>query len=320
MDITGKRIAICTAIVAMAYYWQMYIKRGPMCNCAKDMTGKTVLITGGSRGVGKVTAMDFAKMGATVVIASRNDKKLKETVAEIIEKTGNQNVRSMSLDLADFESVRSFAKKFNEEEKYLDILVNNAGVLGVQGVSAVGFSSVFTINHFGHFLLTNLLLDKMRGQSAQRPVRVINLTSEMYKAISAIDYDFIKQGTTGIIDAYQMYATSKLANILFTAEFNRRCQGDNIRTYAVNPGVLETEIEGNMPYNFDKINWYFLKLIRRPVEFGSQTILHCALTDIEDQSGNFFQDCHKENVWENAKNITEAKKLWDMSVEITGLK
>ncbi|XP_076811718.1 retinol dehydrogenase 13-like [Clavelina lepadiformis] len=144
----------------------------------------------GNSGLGKATAMDLAKRGARVVIASRNLEKSNKVKDEIIKESGKHeicDVRAMQVDLEDFDSVRKFAKEFDESEKYFDYLLNNAGMV-LEGMTKYGINRIFVVNYFSRFLLTNLLLGKMKKQSAERPVRIINLVTFMYKSVFGNKY------------------------------------------------------------------------------------------------------------------------------------
>ncbi|CAK8680808.1 unnamed protein product [Clavelina lepadiformis] len=133
------------------YYWLNYVKRGPIYESDKKLNGKTVLITGGNCGMGRLLAMDLAKRGARVVIASRNLEKSNKVKDEIIKESGNHEVRAMQVDLEDFDSVRKFAKEFDESEKYLDYLLNNAGMV-LENMTKYGINRIFVVNYFSRYI------------------------------------------------------------------------------------------------------------------------------------------------------------------------
>ncbi|CAK8674443.1 unnamed protein product [Clavelina lepadiformis] len=233
-----KLLVSASIAVIVGYCWLNYVKRGPVYKSDKELNGKTVLITGGNSGIGKALAMDLAKRGARVVIASRNLKKSNKVKDEIVKESGNHGVRAMELDLADFDSVRKFAKDFNESEKYLDYFVNNAGVT-MEGMTKYGLNRILVVNYFSRFLFINLLLDKMKKQSAERPVRIVNLISDMYKFTEVIQSEMTRD-PKGIWECFYMYAQSDFANIQFTYDLHRKLEDEGITTYNFDPGVVFT--------------------------------------------------------------------------------
>ena len=181
---------VVTAIVVL-YAGRRYFQ-GPRCQSKRSLKGKTVVITGANTGIGKETAVDLAARGARVIIGCRNLEKGKEAIKEIQERSGNQNVFLEELDLASLGSVRSFADKILNSEPRLDILINKAGVLQLgcpYQKTEDGFEMQFGVNHLGHFLLTLLLLDRIKRS---QPSRVINVSSDGHRSGSGkIKFDDI---------------------------------------------------------------------------------------------------------------------------------
>ncbi|CAK8695393.1 unnamed protein product [Clavelina lepadiformis] len=157
--------------------------------------------------------MDVAKRGARVVIASRNLEKSNKVKDEIIKESGNHEVRAMQVDLEDFDSVKKFAKQFEESEEHLDYLVNSAGMV-LEGMTKYEINRILVVNYFSRFLLINLLLDKMKKQSAERPVRIIDLTSDLYKYVEVKESDLTKD-PKGFVDPFLMFGKADLADIQF---------------------------------------------------------------------------------------------------------
>lgn len=219
----------------------------------------------------------------------------------------------MQLDLASLKSVRSFAENFLKSEPRLDILINNAGLICL-GQTEDGFGLMFGVNHLGHFLLTNLLLDRLKKCE---PSRVVNVSSgaHMY---GNLDFDCLKThkalGTgTSLLDTHRIYGASKLCNVLFTYELAKRLQGTKVTCFSLHPGVIKTDIGRNA----NLILKIVLKLLRffmkSPIQ-GSQTTLHCALQEgIEHLSGRHFSNCTVREVQAKAKDDATAKKLWEIS-------
>nr|CAB3237758.1 dehydrogenase/reductase SDR family member 13-like [Phallusia mammillata] len=313
-----KKYIFLVLAVFFAYYFMNYIKIGPIYKTNKRLDGKTVLITGGNIGIGKVTAIELAKLGAKVIIASRNVQRSQKAKDEIIKESGNKNVHVMKLDLGDFSSIKSFAEKFSKEEKNLHYLINNAGVLAIRGMTDYGCNRIMAINHFGPFLLTHLLMDKMKKQSKTSPVRIINLTSAGY-AFGAFDLDQWHQDSNSIYEDFSIYGQSKLANIYFTSELNKRLKGFDITTYAVHPGGIKSELgmdedPGWVLYILKQIMTLFL---REPI-YGAQTTLYCALDDnVTQLSGNYFGETTMQDLKDFAKDDVVGQKIWQETVKVT---
>ncbi|CAK8684476.1 unnamed protein product [Clavelina lepadiformis] len=315
---SSKLLVSAVIAVVVGYYWLNYVKRGPIYESDKKLNGKTVLITGGNAGIGKATALEVAKRGARVVIASRNLEKSNKVKDEIIKESGNREVRAMQLDLGDFDSVRKFAKQFDESEKYLDYLINNAGILTVSGFAKCGVNKIFAINHFGPFLLTDLLLNKMKSQSKSRPVRIINVASEIYK-MGQPTMEKMYQNVSSTFDMFAVYGESKLANIFFTQQLQEDLKDFQITTYAVHPGMIESELgDGLSPV----LKTFFSIVVRpfvRNAFYGAQTTLYCVLDDdVVKYSGEYFTNCQHTELQPHAVNTTAREELWNFSLKLTG--
>ncbi|XP_051963177.1 dehydrogenase/reductase SDR family member 13b.1 [Xyrauchen texanus] len=294
---------------------------GARCKSKEKLHGKTVIVTGSNTGIGRATAEDLARRGARVILACRNRVRGEAAVAVVKRESGSQNVAFMHLDLASLKSVRSFAEIFLKTEKRLDILVNNAGVYK-QGTTVDGLGLMFGINHVGHFLLTNLLLGRMKECA---PSRIINVSSNLHN-FGNLDFDCLrthKEFGVGesAMDVFWIYSHSKLCNVLFTHELAKRLQGTNVTCYSLHPGVINTELTRYT-------NKVFRRLLLRPiaalffkdVESGAQTTLHCALQEgTESLSGRYFSNCAVQKVKAKAKDDAVAKKLWEVSETLSGL-
>uniref|UniRef100_A0A672J6R7 Retinol dehydrogenase 12, like n=1 Tax=Salarias fasciatus TaxID=181472 RepID=A0A672J6R7_SALFA len=184
------------------------------------LDGKTVVITGANTGIGKETAIDLSKRGARVIIACRDMEKAKAAVKETIESSGNDNVVCKKLDLSDTKSIREFAEGINQDEAKLNILINNAGVMMCPyGKTADGFEMQIGVNHFGHFLLTYLLLDLIKKST---PARIVTVSS-IGHTWGSIHLDDINSEKN--YDKNKAYYQSKLANVLFTRSLAKRLEG-----------------------------------------------------------------------------------------------
>ncbi|RUS74792.1 hypothetical protein EGW08_017459 [Elysia chlorotica] len=273
---------------------------------------KTVLITGANTGLGKETARDLAKRGGRIIMACRNLEKGEATRKEIVEETKNEDVVVQELDLASFESIQNFAKKFNETETRLDILINNAGVMACpKTLTKDGLEMQIGTNHFGHFLLTNLLLDKLKACS---PSRIVILSS-MAHAFASIKWDDINSDKK--YGDWAAYGQSKLANILHCLELSNRLKGTGVTVNSVHPGGVNTDLQRHTNRGIFKLLKPLSKLFFKTPVDGAQTTLYCALSpDLEEVSGKYFVDCKEKAPSRRGQSEADAKRLWELTEEI----
>lgn len=275
--------------------------------------GLVVVVTGANCGIGKETARELAKKNAIVYMGCRDLVKCEEARKEIVLSTRNTNVHCRRLDLASFSSIKNFARQFKTEQSRLDVLINNAGVMRCpKKTTKEGFEMQIGVNHLGHFLLTHLLLDYLK---ASAPSRIINVSSIAHTRgfIDTSDFNSEKN-----YDPKKAYEQSKLANILFTRELSKRLKKAGVTVNALHPGIVDTELMRSMPVVssfFGKIFVYpFLWLFSKYPNSGAQTTLYCALDPcLEKISGQYFADCKRAEVGENAKDDTMALWLWKLS-------
>lgn len=284
-----------------------------VCTSTVQLPGKVAVVTGANTGIGKETAKELAKRGARVYLACRDVQKGESVAREIQNMTGNQQVLVRKLDLADTKSIRAFAKGFLAEEKHLHILINNAGVMMCPySKTADGFETHIGVNHLGHFLLTHLLLEKLKESAPSRVVNVSSLAHHMGRI------HFHNLQGEKFYHAGLAYCNSKLANVLFTQELARRLKGSGVTTYSVHPGTVDSELVRHSSL-LRWIWWLFSFFIKTPQQ-GAQTSLYCALTEgLEVLSGNHFSDCHVAWVSAQARNETVARRLWDVSCDLLGI-
>nr|XP_028564143.1 dehydrogenase/reductase SDR family member 13-like [Podarcis muralis] len=301
-------LAVALGLYALLYY--NFIK-GATCKNETSLRGKTVLITGGNTGIGKATALDLARRGARVILACRDRERGESAVYDIRRESGNNEVLFMSLDLASFKSVRAFAAAFLRSEPRLDILINNAGVR-TGSRSSDGLNLAFQVNHLSHFLLTHLLLERMK-QCA--PSRVVVVASSGHRW-GKIDFQDIHKPVDGQSPGVQSYRNSKLANMLYTRELANRLEGTNVTCYAVHPGLVNTELFRHMSIWLKPLFWLFF----RDTTSGAQTSIYCATEEgIEKYSGRYFANCRLHDPKPHARDDAVAKKLWEVSERMVGL-
>ncbi|KAM6466793.1 retinol dehydrogenase 12-like isoform 1-T3 [Liasis olivaceus] len=299
------------AFVAMPYVRKYFA--GGVCKSTAQLNGKVVVITGANTGIGKETAQDLARRGAKVILACRDMAKAEKAVHEIRTKTGNQEVMAKQLDLADTKSIREFASNFLKEEKELHILINNAGVMMCPySKTADGFEMQFGVNHLGHFLLTFLLIERLK-QSA--PARIVNVSSRAhyFGKICFNDLQGERSYSRGLA-----YCHSKLANILFTRELAKRLQDTGVTVNTLHPGAVLSELIRHS-FALNVLCNTFDIFLKTPLQ-GSQTSIYCAVAEeLETVSGKYFSDCKPARVASQGRNDETAKKLWNVSCELLGI-
>ncbi|XP_072548130.1 dehydrogenase/reductase SDR family member 13b.1 isoform X1 [Salminus brasiliensis] len=311
---------LVVGLVVAAYVLLRKFVAGARCTSRAKLHGKTVIVTGSNTGIGRETAVDLARRGARVILACRSKIRGEAASAIVKRDSRSSNVVFMQLDLASLKSVRSFAETFLRTEKNLDILVNNAGVY-MQGRTEDGLGMMFGVNHIGHFLLTHLLLDRLKECG---PSRIVNVSSVAHQ-FGSLDFNLLsahKEFGTGnsVIDVTKIYSNSKLCNVLFTHELAKRLQGTKVTCYSLHPGVISTELTRYQNPLLRKLLKPISALFSKDVEAGAQTTLHCALQEgIEGLSGQYFSNCSVKKVHPKARDDAVAKKLWEVSEKLCSL-
>ncbi len=275
------------------------------------MTDRIAMITGADSGIGKETAAGLAAQQYTVVLACRNMEKAHAAREEIVSRTGNRNPAVLHLDLASFQSIRRCARDFLDRYDRLDILINNAGVFpSRRRLTEEGFELQFGVNHLGHFLLTCLLLERLK-QSA--PSRIVNVSSMMHKG-GEIDF-----GSFRGEKAYrpiQAYRQSKLANVLFTKELARRLRGTGVVAHALHPGAVRTGIYRELP---QPVRFLVTAFLLTP-EQGAKTSIYVATSPREaETTGLYFEKCRPAKTSDRAQDAELAARLWEESTKLCGL-
>jgi NAD(P)-dependent dehydrogenase (short-subunit alcohol dehydrogenase family) len=275
-----------------------------------DMSGKTVLITGGNSGIGRHTAIGLARMGAKVVFTSRNLRKGDVARAELRETVNKQQVDCMELDLGSFSSIEQFAKQFQAKYPRLDVLILNAGVvLDTRRETAQGFEMTFGVNHLGHFFLTQLLRERLEAASA----RVVVLASDAHRgARNGLDFDdlMFARGYKG----FAAYSASKLANILFANELGRRFEG--VTANSVHPGVVRTGFgrDGDLSGTFARVMLGVVRPFLISAERGAKTSIYVATAaELEGKTGGYYARSRIGKPTAAAQDDAAAKRLWEVS-------
>jgi len=291
-----------------------------------DATNLTAIVTGATNGIGKETARVLALRGANVIIPARtleSGQKVKESLADQVPSS---KLHVMEMDLSSLSSVRNFARSFNTSHKHLNILINNAGIMACPyQLSEDGIELQFATNHVGHFLLTSLLLDKMKSTASETGVqgRIINVSSVAHKRSDGTCFELKKLNDKARYSPFIAYSHSKLANILHANELSRRFQeeGCDLTANSLHPGVIFTNIVRYIAGNsvLLPILSPLAKLVLKGVPQGAATTCYLALhPDLKNVSGKYFADCNEATPTAVARDTELAKKLWLLSEELVG--
>lgn len=272
------------------------------------LNGKVALVTGANSGIGAVTARELALQGYHVFLACRSQKKAHAVLQEIQSLSfGRAKAEFIELDLANLDSVRLCATQFLSRNLPLHLLIANAGLAGQKGMTPSGFELTFGVCHLGHFLLTQLLTEKL---IESKPARIVVVSSKAHRHAQSIDFNLLLKPTKSL-GGLKEYAVAKLANILFAKELGRRLYGTGVTTYAIHPGVVSTNVWRGLPQPL-------VKLIRRFMispEEGAQTTLYCAIQPhVAGDTGFYYEECKVKVSSHAAQNINLANELWEKSL------
>jgi NAD(P)-dependent dehydrogenase (short-subunit alcohol dehydrogenase family) len=281
-----------------------------------EMSGRTVVVTGANTGIGFETAAAMAGMGADVVITARDPAKGEAAAARIRERHPRARVEAMELDLARLDDVRRFAKDLEARRERLHVLVNNAGLMLDRRTTTIdGFETTFQVNHLGPFLLTNLLLDRLK---ASAPARIVNVSSTAHHG-ARLDFDDLQseRGYAGM----RVYAMTKLCNILFTRELARRLEGTGVTANALHPGTVRTGFgqEGDTG-GLWRIAWAIGRPFFLSPRQGARTSVYLASSpEVEGRSGAYYTRCRPSRTSRAAQDDEAARRLWEISARLAGI-
>jgi NAD(P)-dependent dehydrogenase (short-subunit alcohol dehydrogenase family) len=269
------------------------------------------MITGANSGIGKATAIALGKMGFKIVMICKNYDSGKKAQEEIINLTKNKDIDLLQCDLSSQTQIRKLVNEFKEKYQTLDVLINNAGiVLSKRAESVDGVEMNFAVNYLAPFLLTNLLLDILIKSA---PSRIINISSEVHRN-AKLDFEDLQSNKS--YGAFKTYGRSKLALLLFTYELSRKLAGKEVTVNAVHPGVVKSNLGRDQPY----LSQLFTKIFFKSPEKGAETSIYLASSsDVKDITGKYFANKQLKQSSEESYNLDYAKKLWDISVKMTGL-
>ena len=278
------------------------------------LAGRTVLVTGATGGIGRATAMGLATMGANLAITGRNRART-EAAAREIRAVSSGQVDLFVADLSSQSEVRRLADEVLQTHPRIDVLVNNVGgCWNTRHVTADGLERTFALNHLAPFLLTNLLLDRLK-QSA--PSRVVTVASNAH-ATGRIDFDDL-QGERSYSGS-RAYNQSKLANILFTYELARRLQASTVTANTLHPGVVNTSFDAEDPGGIQRLIIPFARPFMKIPSQGAATSIHLASApDLEQVTGRYFANSQPKRSSKRSYDQAAAARLWQVSADLVGL-
>src|SRR5437588_1481452 len=276
------------------------------------MAGKVVLITGGTGGIGKATAIGLATLGAGVGITGRDLARAEQAVADIRTASGNQAVDAFAAEMTSQAEVRRLAAAVLDAYSRLNVLVNNVGGFWAHRHTTVdGVERTFALNHLAPFLLTNLLLDRLK---ASAPARVVTVSSGA-QSMGRIDFDDL-QGARNY-SGQRAYNQSKLANVMFSNELARRLEGTGVTANSLHPGVVRTNFGAeDQARFFAVISRVILPLLKTPAQ-GAQTSIYLASSpDVDGVTGQFFANRRNKKPNKHAFDTKLTAKLWNVSADL----
>ncbi|CAF1352014.1 unnamed protein product [Rotaria sordida] len=320
-------ILVLTFLIIVTRLFNKFWINRLLYSSTQSMEGKTVVITGGNAGIGYETAKDLLLRGARVIIACRNIDKGHQALRTLHFETkcNEQNIRLMECDLASFDSIHKFVKLYNTKEDRLDILICNAGLIYTPNIySKDGLNYVMQANYLGHFLLTNLLLDKLKKC---QPSRIINVSSIAHK------YPPTTEGLTALINfkadtMWGSYCPSKACQILSSYKLKHDLRDQGVHVFAVNPGWVWTSFQGPLRPAvgiwFCFIIYPLLRILKfifaKTPYIGARTTVYCAVEpSLEKSSDLYYENCAPAKPIPLCTDKKSAEYLWNISCETIGL-
>ena len=286
-----------------------------MAENSRAMDGRVCVITGATSGIGRAAAEQLAALGARLVIVARDPARGAAARDEIVAATGNREVALEIADLASQRQVRELAARLLAAEPEIHVLVNNAGLaLGERRLTEDGLEETFAVNHLAPFLLTNLLLERLRGSS---PARVVTVASAAHRG-AVIPFDDLngERGFSGWI----AYGWTKLANILFTAELARRLAGSGVTATCLHPGVVATGFGREGPFLVREFQRLLGRVFLLDPKQGADTLVWLASSpEMEGASGGYYAKRRLATPSRAAGDAAAARRLWQESERLTGL-
>jgi len=278
-----------------------------------DLSGKVIIITGPTTGIGVESARILALTKAHIILAARSEQKGRELEKNLKEQTKNEKIEWLPLDLEDLNSVKKFSELFLAKNLPLNYLLLNAGMqTGELQKTPQGFEKTFGVNHVAHFYLTNLLLDKLK---ASAPSRIVIVSSSLHTR-GVVNFDDLNS-EKGKFPGFQVYSNSKLLNALFAKELARKLEGTKVTVNFLHPGVIKTGLAREMNPVARGMFFFLGGLFFKTVPQGAATSMYCVLSpELENVSGSYFTDCRAKEASETAKDPKIAARLWEVTEKL----
>jgi len=280
-----------------------------------DMKGRRCVITGATSGIGEATAAALARAGADLTLVCRSAERAEATVRRIREAAPGAQVDLVLADLSSQAEIRRAAAEILADPRPIHVLLNNAGVVHLSRTTTVdGIETTFAVNHLAYFLLTLLLLDRVR-ESAD--ARIVNVASEAHR-FTSMDFDDL--GHEKDFGWVKAYGQSKLANILFTRELARRLEGTGVTVNCLHPGGVSTGLGANNHALLHRVLMFLGKPFMKTPEQGARTSIYLATSpEVAAVSGEYFANCKRKPGSRQSSDPEAARRLWDESERLTGL-
>jgi len=280
-----------------------------------SMAGATVLVSGGTGGIGKATAIGLARLGARVGITGRDRARAEAAADNIRTASGNPVVDTYVADMSSQAQVRRLAQEVLDAYPRLDVLVNNVGGFwNTRHNTADGLEHTFALNHLAPFLLTNLLLDRLRASAS---ARIVTLSSGA-QAMGRIDFDDL-QGERSY-SGQRAYNQSKLANVMFTYELARRLIGTGVTATVLHPGVVRTAFGAEDPARWHRAFFPLVRPFMKTPERGAETPIYLASDpEVDSVSGRYFANRKPRKSSKASYDVAAQARLWQVSAELVGL-
>lgn len=280
-----------------------------------EMSGKTVLVTGATSGIGFEASVALARLGAEVVMVGRDRARGEIAVARAKERSASRKISLLECDFASQAAIRSLAKTFLAEHPKLHVLINNAGTVSpARRLTEDGIELTFAVNHLGYFLLTMLLLDRIRESA---PARIVNVSSAGHYS-GELDFDDLHLERGYFI--MRAYNRAKLANVLFTRELARRLAGSGVTVNCLHPGMVATAIWSKAPWFARPFLAIGKKLLMITPEEGGSRIVHLAVSpEVEGKTGGYYDRNREVRPSRLAEDDALARRLWDESLKLVRL-
>lgn len=280
-----------------------------------SMAGKVVVITGGTAGIGKATAVGLAAQGARIAITGRDLGRAEEAAADIRRATANPEVRAFGADLSIQSEVRRLASEVLDTYPRLDVLVNNVGGFwATRHVTSDGLEHTFAVNHLAAFLLTDLLLDRLK---ATAPARVVTVSSNA-QSLGTIDFDDLQAERR--YSGQDAYNQSKLASVMFTYELTRRLAGTGVTANVLHPGVVSSGFGAEDPSRIFKYLVPFWRPFMKTPQQGAATSIYLASSpEVEGVTGRYFANSRPQPSSDASYDTAAATRLWQIGARLVGL-